>query len=142
MSEWLNSIADTVAPRTLENYKYSVELMMPHIGNIELDKLDHLTNEIMYNAFKDRGFASSSVHRIHRVLRAALNRAVRRGIITVSPVQRVDPPSNKIEKRGVWNVEQANALLDWLKTSHYITYLAASLALHTGMRRGEICGLT
>jgi integrase len=142
MSEWLNSIAGTVAPRTLEIYRYSAELMTPYIGDAVLDKLDHQTIETMYSAFNTKGFAPSSVHRVHRVLRTALNRAVRRGIIATSPINRVDPPKNKIERRSVLDVDQANALLDWLKPTHYITYIAASLALHTGMRRGEISGLT
>ena len=97
--------------------------------------------EAMYNALEDREFAPSTVHRVHRTLRAALNRAVRRGILHESPMKRVDPPNGKIERRGVLNVDQSIALLDWLKIHHPTSYVGSYLALFTGMRRGEICGL-
>lgn len=142
LNEWLGSIAGTVAPRTLETYQYTTAIITQHIGNIALDKLTHEQIESMYHDLNKRGMASSSVHRVHRVLRAALNRAVKRGILTINPIARVDAPNGRVEKRGVLDVTQANILLDWLKTRHEASYIGVTLALQTGMRRGEISGLT
>nr|NNM90096.1 site-specific integrase [Bacilli bacterium] len=142
LTEWLTAIEPTVAPRTHETYKYSADLMTPYIGAINLDALTHEQIETMYHALQDRGLAPSSVHRIHRVLRTALNRAVKRGTIVTSPMVRVDPPNGRIEKRTVLDVAQAHALLDYIKTKHPASYIGVTLALQTGLRRGEICGLT
>ncbi len=141
LSTWTNSIKETVAMRTWETYMYSSQIIQKHIGNIELNKLTHTEIEHMYRILADQHLANSSVHRIHRVLRTALNRAVRRGIITSSPMVRVDPPSAKIERRNILSADQAQTLLDWLEIHRPYTYVAAIITLHTGMRRGEICGL-
>ena len=141
LEEWLKQIEDKVAPRTWETYQHVQKTMSPYIGDLRLDKLSHTTIESMYEKLKAKELAPSTIHRVHRVLRAALNRAVKRGIIKESPMRRVDSPSGKIERRNVLSVEQSQMLLDWLQGHHYLTFLGATLALHTGMRRGEICGL-
>ncbi|PWI56962.1 tyrosine-type recombinase/integrase [Sulfoacidibacillus thermotolerans] len=141
LNEWLIQIQDKVAPRTLETYEDTKKIISFYIGDLRLDKLDHFAIESMYEKLKAKELAPSTIHRVHRVLRAALNRAVKRGIIKETPMKRVDSPSGKIERRNVLSVEQAHQLLNWLKDHRYLSYLGATIALHTGMRRGEICGL-
>lgn len=138
LEEWLEQIKDKVAPRTWGTYQDVKKMMHPYIGDLRLDKLDHIVIEDMYEKLKARKLASST---IHRVIRAALNRAVKRGILKKSPMIRVDSPSGKIDRRLVLDIDQANQLLNWLQKHHYVSYIAAFLALYTGMRRGEICGL-
>jgi len=85
--------------------------------------------------------SSSTVHRAHRVLRAALNRAIKRGLLSDNPMTRIDAPSAKIDRRTPLTVEQIYEVLTWLEPRYPVTHLAVYLALQTGMRRGEICGL-
>ncbi len=141
LKEWLEQIKDKVSPRTWETYQHVAHTMSPFIGELRLDKLNHIAIETMYEKLKEKKLAASSIHRVHRVLRAALNRAVKRNIIRDTPMKRVDSPNGKIERRNVLSVEQSQLLLNWLEQHHKMSFLGATLALHTGMRRGEICGL-
>jgi integrase len=140
LSEWINGLSN-VKPRTKETYEYTVGIINNYLGATPLGKLQHPAIEKMYRALEDSGKAASSVHRVHRVLRTALNRAVRRGIIDRSPMARVDPPSGKVERRHTLNAEQVFALLDWMNAHHPISFIGVMLAINTGLRRGEICGL-
>ncbi|TLS72755.1 hypothetical protein FE236_13475 [Mariprofundus erugo] len=59
-----------------------------------------------------------------------------------NPVDEVKKPEAHAGKRErVLTAEEEELLLDVLSTKHYHVYLAAQIALNTGMRRGEICAL-
>ncbi len=141
--EWLKSINQSRAPRTAETYQYTVERwIVPLIGSIKLNKLDHYHIEKMYQTIAKSGIASSSVHRVHRVLRTALNRAVKRGLLARNPISQVDAPSNHIDRRETLHSEHVIQLLEYLSQHSPMLHMAVYLSVFTGMRRGELCGLT
>ncbi|MCL6592879.1 MAG: site-specific integrase [Alicyclobacillus sp.] len=138
---WLDRNRDRLAPRTHDIYAYTCErYIIPMVGQVKLSELRPLHVEHLY-AHWSQTLQPSSVHRIHRVLRAALNRAVKWGYIADSPMVRVDPPSNKIERRSTLTVERALEALEWLRSRSTVCWLSVYLALYTGMRRAEIAGL-
>lgn len=138
---WLQRSQDKLAPRTYEIYEYTCErYIIPLIGQVILSDLKPVHIENLYGHWSST-LQPSSIHRIHRILRTALNRAVKWGYISESPMLRVDAPSNRIDKRTTLTTEQAIMALEWLRSRSYVSYLAAYLALYTGMRRGEIAGL-
>ncbi|MCY0895914.1 MAG: site-specific integrase, partial [Alicyclobacillaceae bacterium] len=128
-------------PRTLETYAYAVQKdLIPHLGAIRLSELKAPAIEAMYRAL-GKIYAPSTVHRVHRVLRTALNRAVKWGYLERSPLERVDAPPLRYKKRNVWNAEQIHQCLDYLQSRSPTAHMAAFLAAYTGMRRGEVAGL-
>lgn len=141
LEEWITRSSDKLAPRTLEVYRYTCDkYITPILGRVKLDDLKPIQIEQLYSHWAET-LQPSSVHRIHRVIRAALNRAVKWGYVSQSPMTRVDAPSGRIERRGTFTVPQALAVLEWLKERRPLPYLAVYLALYTGMRRAEISGL-
>lgn len=141
LEEWLERSAENLAERTLDTYRYTCEkYIIPEIGRVKLDDIKPGQIEKMYGRWK-KTLQPSSVHRIHRVLRTALNRAVKWGYLPQSPMTRVDAPNGRIERRSTFSVQEALAVLDWLKERRPLPYLAVYLALYTGMRRAEISGL-
>lgn len=143
LHEWLGTVGNLRAPRTSETYRYTIERwIIPQLGDVKLSKLDHRKIERMYRSIAAEGIAPSSVHRVHRVLRAALNRAVKRGLLSKSPMDQVDAPSNKIDRRETLSPDHAVRLLAYFDDRSPMMRMAAYLAIYTGMRRGELCGLT
>ena len=140
--EWLQrSVKDHTAIRTYGTYKQTCDIyIIPYIGKIKLTNLTPQDIETMYNELASR-LASSTVHRTHRVLRTALNRAVKWGYLNKSPLQRTEPPKLKIDKRIALSPAQIDQLLTYLKTFSPETYMASVIAIYTGMRRGEVLGL-
>lgn len=141
LDEWLKrSIVGKRAPRTLETYQHTISLIVPHVGSIRLNKLEPHQIERLYEEIA-KTHAPSTVHRIHRVFKAALNRAVRWGYIPTSPMIRVDPPSPGCPRRNVPSVAELARAEEWLRSRYPVVWLAVFLAARTGMRRGELCGL-
>lgn len=139
--EWLKRAESNLAPRTREIYSYTcARYITPTLGNIKLADLKPAQIESLYAKWQEQ-LQPSSVHRIHRVLRTALNRAVKWGYLKASPMGRVDPPNGRIEKRRTLAVDDAHRVLAWLKDQQWITYQAVYLVLYTGLRRAEVAGL-
>ncbi|KAF6626983.1 tyrosine-type recombinase/integrase [Paenibacillus sp. EKM208P] len=88
---------------------------------------------------KNKEFAESYVQRIFDIVVYSLNYAVKGELIKVNPTNKIDRPKRIKRKLSIWTVEQIQSFLDSLKDSkHYIVFY---LAIHTGMRKGEILGL-
>ncbi|WP_283712942.1 tyrosine-type recombinase/integrase [Kribbibacterium absianum] len=90
------------------------------------------------------GYSSSTIIKTHNLLKQAMKRAVERDVIPKNPLNTVRPPKRKKKNPGI-NALDGNArarilgLLGQMEATR-IT-VAAQIALYTGMREGEICGL-
>lgn len=141
LERWLKEDCADMKPSTIKSYNNIVHhYLIPRIGKIRLDKLSHTDINRMYSHFL-KNLSSVTVHKVHRALRTALNRAIKRGILKESPMKRVDTPDRKSPKRNTLNVRQAKEMLEWLKKKKYVAYYGAYLAIYGGLRLGEVCGL-
>jgi len=86
-----------------------------------------------------RPISPASIARTHAVLRAALNTAVRRGLLPVNVATHVELEPERRPPVSVWNPEQLGAFLDGIDGDR----LQAGFHLvgYHGLRRGEVCGL-
>ncbi|MFL6138857.1 MAG: tyrosine-type recombinase/integrase [Frankiaceae bacterium] len=90
--------------------------------------------------------SAATVRRVYAVLRAALNSAVRRRMLTFNPLLAVELPEARRAKVTTWTAEQAVAFLIFLEGDEQEgrrpERLRAlyHLALASSMRRGELLG--
>lgn len=86
----------------------------------------------------NKPLSDSTVQRIYNIVVTALNYTVKNELIKNNPAEKVRP---KIAKRKltIWNVDQIQQFLGNFEYSRH--YVAFCLAIHTGMRQGEILGL-
>ena len=84
---------------------------------------------------------SSTIRKHHAVLSSILSTAVKWQLIPYNPCERVQPP--KLSHKDVLYLDekQASHLLDLVQSDTLQHQVIVVLALYTGMRRGEICGL-
>ena len=80
-----------------------------------------------------------SLKGIHDTLRAALNDAVRYGLIPDNPCTKVELPRATITSPSIWTPEQVQAFLESVRRSRYAALWRVLFA--TGLRRGEALGL-
>ncbi|MGI8774561.1 MAG: tyrosine-type recombinase/integrase, partial [Actinomycetota bacterium] len=111
----------------------------PHLGELLLSKLRPLHLQNLYKRLLDEGLSPQTVLHVHRALFTALRQAVKWQLIAINPAEAVTPP--RPPRRDVHAITPAEAetLLEavagtWLE-------VPVVLALGTGLRRGEICGL-
>ncbi|MFB5192760.1 site-specific integrase [Alicyclobacillus fastidiosus] len=145
LSQFLKKFVDDhckgMKPSALWTYDYTCQhYIVPILGKVKLDKLSHSHIQQLYEAWNAK-LAPSTVHRIHRVLRTALNYAVKQGYLVKSPMTRVDAPERRTPRRTILSVQQAKTMLTWLKQRRPGPYKACFLAIYTGMRCGEVAGL-
>ena len=86
------------------------------------------------------GLSANTIHHIHMVLRQALTEAVRQGLISVNPSDRVAAP--KLRRRPIepYNLEETHRPLEAARGNRLEALY--TLAVSTGMRSGELLALT
>lgn len=124
------------------------ELEIRHIerffGGYALSDLNpYAVREAYYQIRKQGLLSESELHKMHVKLNQVLNQAVVDGLIASNPCAAVSAPRPKPAERKSLSAEEAARLNGVLAQSPRTAKNAAvMIALHTGMRRGEVLGLT
>lgn len=145
--KWLDSARMSVAPKTFERYEEIVRKhLIPTLGSRLLTKLRALHIEAYYaealatgRCNKRGGLSAQTVLHHHRVLRKALQKAVKWQLLTRNPAADVDPP--RPERRQMQTLESDDTAQLLAAARRTRLYVAIVLAITTGMRRGEILAL-
>jgi len=136
-----------VSKKTAERYgEICRQHLIPALGHHKLSKLNSLHIEAYYaEAIRagrcdgKGGLSPRTVLQHHRVLRMALQKAVRINAIARNPAGLVDAPRFEKKEMVVLDEDQLASLLNAADgTSLYIPVLIAAT---TGMRRGEVLAL-
>jgi integrase len=150
LSTWLGAVREEVAPKTSERYGEIVHnFLNPALGNLPLTKLTPGHIQAAYNGWasggrrdgKAGGLSPRTRGHIHRILSAALGRAVEQQLVARNPAEMFKKRLPKVERREMATLtpEQSGTLLEAMRHSH--VYWPVLIALSTGMRRGEILAL-
>lgn len=142
LDEWLEVYCKPkLAPKTYKSYSDTVRLYFkPILGHIELAKLKPITIQRYYNMLKEEGkLSDTTINYHHRLLREALKQAVKWQYISKNPCDAVDAPKKRKTEMKIWNIENVKKAEQVFANSPI--FLHVMLAIYTGMREGEICGL-
>jgi integrase len=150
LATWLDTVRQEIARKTHERYAEFVRhFLVPALGNLPLAKLTALAIQVAYNGWatggrrdgKPGGLSPLTRRHIHRVLSAALGRAVEQLLIARNPCDAFRKRLPKVERKemAVLSADQSTQLLAALR--HTRVYWPVLIALATGMRRGEILAL-
>jgi integrase len=113
--------------------------IIPALGRLKLKDLNPVHVRSFYREKLDSGLSAATVRKMHSVLRKALKQAVLDGLIPRNVCETVKPP--KVERKEIKPLdrEQAKALLEAASADRLEGLYV--LAIHTGMREGELLGL-
>lgn len=129
-----------LAPNTVRGYRVNIDNhIIPHIGNIPLNRLKPTDIQGLYSILLDKGLSGTTVRYVHHNLHKALAFACKEEIIPRNPADKVEPPSLGNFESNVLTVEQVKSLLVVSKESEI--YLPILLAVTLGLRRGEVLAL-
>ena len=149
---WLPLKKSQLSRSTFESYRNSVRLHVePRIGSIQLrqlqpEDLDTFYAELLVDGKLNGaggGLAPKTVRNIHGMLRKALADAHRKGTVHRNVADLADPP--KVRNGGakdhqVWSADELRSFLAAIENSDW--FAPIYLSANTGMRRGELLGLT
>ena len=158
LAEWLDRwlethMTGTVRPGTLEGYRRDMDNhVKPYLGDKLLIKLTSDDLRELYRHLLERGrkhprqncgpgLTPATVRGIHTTLHHALKAAADEGLIPFNPAEKVTPPSVPNTPKRVLTHDQLEKFLCAIRFDpiwHDFFYTE----LTTGLRRGELCGLT
>jgi integrase len=135
-----------LSPKTVERYRELAERqIIPWLGATALQKLRPAQVAEWHATLLRRGgvagdpLSPRTVGHAHRVLHRAFELALRLEQVGRNPVHAVPAPTVERVEPEILTAEQLAAVLDRL--DGHALYPIISLALATGMRRGELCAL-
>ncbi|MEC4611810.1 tyrosine-type recombinase/integrase [Tsukamurella tyrosinosolvens] len=108
-------------------------------ARVPLDRLKPTHIEALIVEKRREGYADSTLRSMYAVVRAALDGAVRDGLIAKNPAASVPRPRIDREEARVLTPEDVRRVLEGARTSRY--YVAVLLLAQSGLRRGEAAGL-
>lgn len=142
--QWIDTAAlEKYSPNSLRNVKgHCRNYIIPTLGKYQIkdvgaDEVRELDQDV-----RNAGCSDRTVQIVHSTFSAAMRDAVRRGLIEVNPVSRVDRPRAVSRPRTALTVDQARHLImHSVTTGDSLASLWAAY-LFLGPRKGELLGLT
>ena len=143
---WAADYLGGVKPKTVESYCCQIRVhIKPALGSVKLEALNAHTIQGFYNSMGAEregrpGLSPKSIKIVHGVLHKALQQAVALGYLRFNPSDACTLP--RVERKEIKPLD-SSAITKFLNAIHGHRFEAVYLTmLFTGMRRGEVCGLT
>lgn len=143
---WTAEYLNGVKPRTVESYLCQIKNhIKPNLGALKLDTLSPHTIQKFYNSLGDErdnkpGLSAKSIKIVHGVLHKALGQAVAIGYLRANPADACTLPKVVRKELEPLDEDATARFIEAVKGHRYeIVFL---VTLFTGMRQGEVLGLT
>ena len=146
LSDWLTNWLEVYVRPSVKAFTYDSytgicrNYIIPGLGNIKLKELSTIRVQRFYNSLQDRNLSAKTIRNIHGVLHRALERAYLDGEIRQNPTERCVLPQVKKPKIEPLEDEDITRFLEAIKEHRYGNIFF--LTLFTGLRQGEVLGLT
>lgn len=144
LEKWLDEyVALSAKPLTLAAYRSSSNThIIPALGKIPLKSLNPTQIQEFYNSLtREKGLSAKTVKNVHGILHEALDQAVKLRYIGLNASDACTLP--RVEKKELQPLteDEIAAFLREIADGEPLKNLF-TVALFTGMREGEVCGLS
>lgn len=142
LDRWLaDSVKPRLRPRTYDSYAETCRrYIVPAIGAVRIAKLERAHIQRMVADLTARGDLSpTTVRYSYSVLRIALGRAMKDGVVIRNVAELVDPPRKATVEMRPLTADQVRVLIEATADDRLGPLYA--LAVATGMRQGELLAL-
>ena len=139
---WIEHIVGDLAPNTRRNYRGRyVQNIQPVIGGMLLSDVKPMHCKLVLNRMED-SYAGSTIRQTYIAMGTMLKSAVMNDLIAKHPMNgvRYTKPVRAVDDIPYLTVEEQRRFLEVAKKSH--NYFQYALILETGLRTGELIGLT
>lgn len=144
---WVKDYLEDVKSSTKYLYKRNVEqYIIPHLGAVKLEALTSPMVQALYNKLLKpenvdvKALSAKSVRNVHGVLHKALQQAVQNGYLRVNPADACKPP--RVAKKEIHPLDEIQVSEFLIVIQGHIHEYLYKITLFTGMREGEVLGLT
>ena len=141
-NRWLKDVVGNRAPNTLRNYRERYEHnVQPFIGSMLLRDVKPMDCQLILNAMES-DYAGSTIRQTYMTMGTFFKSAKDNGFIDRHPMDgvRYTKPVRAVDDIHFLTVDEQKRFLEAAKGSH--NYAQYALILETGLRTGEMIGLT
>jgi integrase len=141
LNQWLEEVhKSTLRIGTYKRYRIILDKhLIPYLGHLPLQKVTSQQVQAAYAKILKSGYKPKTIKTINAVLHKALDQAIRWRLLARNVCNEVSLPRTAKFDIHPLTREQVQKLLDTARGYRFETML--TLALMTGMRRGELLGL-
>lgn len=139
---WIGNIVSDLAPNTIRNYRNRYETnVQPFIGNMIMSEVKPMHCKAILNSM-DETYAGSTIRQTYIAMGTMFRSAVMNDIIVKHPMDgvRYTKPIRAVDDIHFLTVEEQKQFLEQARKTH--NYRQYALILQTGLRTGEMIGLT
>ena len=139
---WINNIVGDLAPNTRRNYRERYKHnIQPVLGKMRLTDVKPMYCKIVLNRM-EATYAGSTIRQTYIAMGTMFKSAVMNGLISKHPMDgvRFNKPVRAVDDIHFLTVDEQEKFLETAKRSH--NYHQYALILETGLRTGEMIGLT
>lgn len=139
---WLNTHKKkSIKESTRSRYDYCYKnYIQKKLGKRKLADFKPILLERLFQDMADNDYSTKTIRDIYNILSAVFKYAVHNRLITYNPCDGVELPKTKKKPIRVLSVEEQSDVLRYAKGRLYENLIVT--ALGTGMRAGELLGLT
>lgn len=143
IEEWLESIKSDIGVKTYKTYSLYSKNIVNKIGHIKLKDLNVKILEDFYNELKtNTNYADKTIKHHYTIMSSVLNCAIKWGYIYNNPNKMVTPIKVKKKEIECYSPEEVEKLIEVLQNESIKYQALIMLAIDSGIRRGELTGLT
>ena len=139
---WFDNIITDLSPNTRRNYKERYEKnVQPFIGKLMISEVKPMHCKMVLNSMMSN-YAGSTIRQTYIAMGTMFRSAVMNDVIQKHPMDGVKftKPVKAMSDHRVLTIEEQKKFLEAAKQSH--NYYQYALILETGLRTGELIGLT
>ena len=140
---WIENIVKDRAENTIRNYKERYESnIKPIIGRMLLSDVKQMHCYLVINKMKENGYAQSTIYLTTKTMGTLLKSAKTNDLITKHPMDDIkkQKPQDSNSDSKCFTTEEQRMFVEAAKKTRY--FAPFEFALETGLRPGEIIGLT
>lgn len=142
VEEWLELSKVRVKDTTFKNYfRAAGTRIIPSLGQMKVKDINHATIQKYINELMEEGLTPRYIEYLFTVINGSVEHGVKTERLVKNPLQYVEVPRPRRRTHITWSIEEINRFLHFAKFGNPIYFISLKIAIHTGMRRGEVLGL-
>ena len=148
IEQWWKHAAPHLSPNTALGYRSKIDqYLLPALGSLPLRRLTTHRLDEFYRALRERGgkggrpLAPNSVRNTHAIIHRACEQAIRWGWLARNPATHAQVPRGQAAEPHLPEPDELMQVLEFTAQTNPDLSEIAYLAVMTGARRGELCGL-
>lgn len=141
-NDWMKSYRHRLRETTAEQYESKIKnWIIPIMGHYKVQDIKPVHAQMFSSKLLEQ-MNENTAHKIYSISKLIMNHAVNLELINKNPLSSISMVKQQKRKVTTWSFEELEHFLKIAKKHHIFFYRMFVVAAYTGLRKGEILGLS